>query len=133
MTKRRTLMKLFPIMFSVLLMCLLSACDPLYTLHVTRSDFSPITCKDNAIMTYTVEIIWKDGERTVENRQIGTGVFYPDHPLIRYIPGTLEKIAWVQFSLYCGDDKILYFVTPRINSEDIVKKDERNLYYFLDE
>ncbi len=108
------------------LVAMLSACDPAQSLRVTHSGYRELSCADGRGMRYVVDVQYTDGQRDSDEFK------YYHEIMAGFVPGWEDRVEWVQFTVYCQDEKKPLLVTPRLTPEDFVQKDEWNFYYFVD-
>lgn len=105
-------------------------------LVVMRPDGSPFLCSDNEETRWIFEApVVVDGERAYVVRDEGKAKKGEKYVAENVLSGSMEagRVPWVQFSIYCGNSEEAFYVTPKLDLNDFVKKGDSKYIYFIAE
>jgi len=126
----------FLVIFVVVFGFLCSACDPTVTVHLVEKDKKPFLCPNEEDTKFRYVKMNKSGAKedhmvTVDPRE-GPFSTQPSSVEVGIIAGSIEvTMLWMQFTVYCGDSKEPFYVSPQLTEKDFMKEGKRDYYYYI--
>ena len=125
----------------LILIVLLSACDPAETIYIERPNGQPVLCEGGKKTTAEVLFVVTHPDNrkealyevrhgfAIEPRggSLSTNL---DSVSAGILAGSIGsgRVPWIQFTVYCGDSTEPFLVTPKITRKDLKKIGEDYIY-----